>query len=169
MTARHPIRPRTPRGRERGAALAVGLILLLVLTVLAVSGVVTSTFQLRSVANQQQQERAFQAAEVGIERALAAPVASTSAPTVVARTAVDTASPTGDDFAYEVRPLGESDPPSSAPVGAVSAGIGLAAFHFEVAAEGFAPGEATSEHTQGFYVIVNTGGTTLPSTGTVPP
>lgn len=152
---------------QRGAALAVGLILLLVLTVLAVSGVVTSTFQLRSVANQQQQERAFQAAEVGIERALTQPLASTAAPTVVARTPVDATNTSADrdEFAYEIRPLGESPPPSSAPSSAVSAGIGLAAFHFEVTSEGFAPGEAQAEHTQGFYVIVNTGGTTLPSTG----
>ena len=51
----------------------------LVLTILAVSGVFTSTMELRMVRNTQSQERAFQAAEVAIEDALANPVLSTSA------------------------------------------------------------------------------------------
>ena len=48
-------------GRQRGAALVVGLVLLVVLTILAVSGVFTSTMELRMVRNTQSQERAFQA------------------------------------------------------------------------------------------------------------
>ncbi len=65
--------------RQQGAALVIGLILLVVLTILAVSGVFTSTMELRMVRNTQSQERAFQAAEVAIEDALANPVISTSA------------------------------------------------------------------------------------------
>ncbi len=65
--------------RQQGAALVIGLILLVVLTILAVSGVFTSTMELRMVRNTQSQERAFQAAEVAIEDALANPVLSTSA------------------------------------------------------------------------------------------
>ncbi|HET8692290.1 MAG TPA: PilX N-terminal domain-containing pilus assembly protein, partial [Steroidobacteraceae bacterium] len=53
--------------RQQGAALVIGLVLLLVLTILAVSGVFTSTMELRMVGNTQNQERAFQAAEVAIE------------------------------------------------------------------------------------------------------
>ena len=60
-------------GRQEGAALVVGLVLLLVLTILAVSGVFTSTLELRMVRNSQSQERAFQAAEFGIEDALGNP------------------------------------------------------------------------------------------------
>jgi type IV pilus assembly protein PilX len=156
------------RPRQQGAALVVGLILLLVLTILAVSGVVTSTFELRNVANQQQQERAFQAAEVAVERALTTAVATTSTPTVVARTPVDPDAADTDEFEYTLRPVGEFNPPTSAPSSAVSAGVGLSAFHFQVDATGHAPGDAQSEHTQGFYVIVNTGGTTLPSTTGLP-
>ena len=65
--------------RQQGAALVIGLILLVVLTILAVSGVFTSTMELRMVRNTQSQERAFQAAEVAVEDALANPVLSTSA------------------------------------------------------------------------------------------
>jgi len=161
--------PQTPsRHRQAGAALVVGLILLLILTVLAVSGVVTSTFELRNVANQQQQERAFQAAEVGVERALTTAVATTATTTVIARTPVDPNAADTDEYEYTLRPVGEFNPPTSAPSSAVSAGVGLSAFHFEVQATGHAPGDAESEHTQGFYVIVNTGGTTLPSTTGLP-
>ena len=66
-TQEHTSMNRTASGfqRQQGAALVVGLILLLVLTILAVSGVFTSTMELRMVRNTQSQERAFQAAEVG--------------------------------------------------------------------------------------------------------
>jgi type IV pilus assembly protein PilX len=154
--------------RERGAALVIGLILLLILTILAVSGVVTSTSELRMVANQQQQERAFQAAEVAIERALTTSIASTSTTTTVARTEITPGADDTEEYEYRLRPVGEFQPPASAPTGAFSAGVGLAAFHFEVTSSGFAPGDAVSDHTQGFYVIVNTGGTTLPSTTGLP-
>jgi hypothetical protein len=60
--------------RQQGAALVIGLILLVVLTILAVSGVFTSTMELRMVRNTQSQEHAFQAAEVAVEDALANPV-----------------------------------------------------------------------------------------------
>ena len=84
--------------RQQGAALVIGLILLLVLTILAVSGVFTSTMELRMVRNNQSQERSFQAAEVAIEDALANPVLSTSVPFNQATIAVPN-SP-GDTYSY---------------------------------------------------------------------
>ncbi len=56
--------------RERGAALVVGMILLLVLTLLAVSGMNTASTELVMAGNEQYQENAFQAAETGIEQAM---------------------------------------------------------------------------------------------------
>ncbi|MGH8242991.1 MAG: PilX N-terminal domain-containing pilus assembly protein, partial [Steroidobacteraceae bacterium] len=64
--------------RQNGAALVIGLVLLVVLTILAVSGVFGATMEMRMAANAQLQERAFQAAEVAIEEALANPAISTS-------------------------------------------------------------------------------------------
>jgi type IV pilus assembly protein PilX len=55
---------------QRGAALVVGLLLLLVLTVLAISGMNTASLELVMAGNTQYQQNAFQAAETGIERAL---------------------------------------------------------------------------------------------------
>jgi type IV pilus assembly protein PilX len=57
--------------RQRGAALVVGLILLLVLTLLAVTGMNTATTELIMAGNEQFRQNAFQAAETGIEQALA--------------------------------------------------------------------------------------------------
>jgi type IV pilus assembly protein PilX len=56
--------------RQNGAALVIGLILLVVVTVLAVSGMSTATTELAMARNNQNYENAFQAAETGLERAL---------------------------------------------------------------------------------------------------
>ena len=55
---------------QDGAALVVGLILLVVITVLAVSGMNTATTELAMARNDQNYENAFQAAETGLEQAI---------------------------------------------------------------------------------------------------
>jgi type IV pilus assembly protein PilX len=142
--------------RQQGAALIVGLILLLVLTILAVSGVLTSTLELRMVGNQQQQERAFQAADTAIEIAIASATFSTTGEFVVAPTPVDAADPDGDQYEYVLRFESESSLPT-VPTG-YSLGSGFQAYHFAVDSEGTSSGGANSEHHQGFY-IVGPGGT----------
>lgn len=133
-------------GRQTGAALVIGLILLLVLTVLAVSGVVTSTLELRMVSNQQQQENSFQAADSGIEIA----IANEPYTTMVPQTATATL-PNGDEYDYELRFVGDSSLPT-VPTG-YSLGTGFQAYHFVVDSTGTSSGGATSEHTQGFYIV----------------
>lgn len=54
-------------GRQQGAALIVGLILLLVLTVLAVSTMRTASLELVMAGNVQYRENAFQLSESGLE------------------------------------------------------------------------------------------------------
>jgi type IV pilus assembly protein PilX len=56
--------------RQRGAALVVGLVLLMVLTVLAISVVRTATLDLTMSGNAQFRENAFQLAESGIQSVL---------------------------------------------------------------------------------------------------
>ncbi len=56
---------------QRGAALVIGLILLLVLTLLAISGVSSASLEFFMAGNEQYRQNAFQAAEAGIERAMA--------------------------------------------------------------------------------------------------
>ena len=140
--------------RQQGAALVVGLILLLVLTILAVSGVITSTLELRMVGNTQLQERAFQTAEVAIEDALANPVLSTSVP-VNQATMANPNSPT-DTYSYVLQFVAET--PLGTGMTGFSIGTAFTAYHFQVDATGNAPGSALAQHTQSFY-IVGPGGT----------
>lgn len=56
--------------RQRGAALIIGLLLLLVLTLLAVSGMRSASEELIMAGNEQYRQNAFQSAEAGIERAI---------------------------------------------------------------------------------------------------
>ena len=68
MITRHKIAlPRAAARRQRGAALVVGMILLMVLTLLAISGMNTATLELQMAGNAQYSENAFQASETGIE------------------------------------------------------------------------------------------------------
>lgn len=146
---RNRIDGRGPAVRQRGAALVIGLILLLVLTILAVSGVFTSTLELRMVGNQQQQERAFQAAEVAVEEAMASPQLSTAAPQVQAPVAVPGAP--DDRYQYTLRFVGETTiPPGTL---GYSIGSGFTAYNFEIEATGTAGDGGLSEHVQGFYII----------------
>ena len=136
-------------GRQQGAALVIGLILLLVLTILAVSGVFTSTMELRMVRNTQSQEHAFQAAEVGIEDALANPVLSTSTVFAQATTAVPN-SP-GDTYSYNLQFVGQA--PLGTGMTGYSIGSAFETYHFQVDATGNGPDSAVSNHTQSFYVV----------------
>jgi len=142
--------------REAGAALVIGLILLLVLTVLAISGVVTSTLELRMVSNQQQQERSFQAADTGVERAMASAVFSTTGTVTQARAPIEPAATDSDEFEYTLQFAAESSMPT-VPTG-YSLGSGFQAYHFVVDASGYSSGGAESDHTQGFYIVGPGGG-----------
>lgn len=55
---------------QSGAALVVGMLLLLVLTLLAVSGMNSASLELTMAGNTQLQQRAFQMTEQGIEAAI---------------------------------------------------------------------------------------------------
>jgi type IV pilus assembly protein PilX len=135
--------------RQQGAALVIGLVLLVVLTILAVSGVFTSTMELRMVRNTQSQERSFQAAEVAIEDALANPVLSTSAPFTQATTAVPNAP--GDTYSYQLQFVGQA--PLGTGMTGYSIGTAFQTYHFQIDATGNGPDNAVSNHTQSFYVV----------------
>ena len=136
-------------GRQQGAALVVGLILLLVLTILAVSGVFTSTMELRMVRNTQTQERAFQAAEFAVEDALSNPVVSTSTAFTQATVAVPN-SP-GDTYQFQQQFICQSAVGTS--MTGFSVGAGFEALYFLVQATGTGPDNALAQHTQSFYVL----------------
>lgn len=58
-------------GKQRGAALVIGLMLLAVLTLLAVSGMNSASLEFVMAGNEQYRSNAFQAAEAGIAQSIA--------------------------------------------------------------------------------------------------
>jgi type IV pilus assembly protein PilX len=145
---RPSLRPGT-RARQSGAALIVGLILMLVVTVLGVSGMNMATLELTMASNAQSQQDAFQAAETGIDVALAESNFSTLAATSVPVTSLG-------DGSYRTQATVEFKQTTPVPDLSFSMGVGtgsVQAFHFDITAVGEGPRNAKSTHTQGFYVI----------------
>ena len=136
------------RSEQRGAALVVGLILLMVLTVLGISSMNTATLELAMAGNTQHHQEAFQAAETGIDISISQRNFNTLLPAVVPVTALDAGIDTQAVSTFiETAPV---------PNDAFSIGVGtgaVQAFHFDVVATGRGPRNAVSTHTQSFYVV----------------
>lgn len=136
-----------PRSRQAGATLIVGLVLLLVLTVVGVSGMNMATMEITMAGNTQFQQDAFQAAEDAIDIALGRRDYTTG------------------DVPRTVPPLGNPDYDrwsetsylcnTPVPRGGFSLGE-FEAFHFETLASGRGPRGAPATHVQGFYVVAQT-------------
>ena len=145
--------------KQSGAALVVGLILLVVVTVLAISGMNTATTELALARNDQNYENAFQAAETGIEIALSQGSFNTVTPTSI------------DEIEIPARPNNDKvdvvlafEDTSLVPDKAFSLGVGsgIAAYHFTATAtaesartdDGIETSrDASAVHTQAFYVV----------------
>lgn len=139
--------------RQRGAALVVGLVLLLILTLLAISGMNTATTELTMAGNEQYRANAFQAAETGIEQVIARGVFNTNAPVIDPQQTL--ASGTIDTTTL---PRGITGNPSrygfgNALVLGSSSGTFTAA-HFQVDSTGTAQRNARADHTQGLWILV---------------
>jgi len=139
---------------QQGAALIVGLLLLVVITILAVSGMNTATTELAMARNDQTYERAFQSAEKGLESALSLDVFGTAAPVIVTP-----ATTTNEVVSATIEFEGTTIVPDKA--FSLGSGSGVAAYHFLATSEAafrFSPGEVTDRdaaatHTQSFYVV----------------
>ena len=147
--------------KQRGAALVIGLVLLVVITVLAISGMNTATTELAMARNDQNAENAFQAAETGLENALS----QGSFDEVMVLPQYVSAS--GNEY-VDARIDWE---PNAAviPDEAYSLGGGVRALSFIATSSATSardPGnptdrDATAVHTQAFYVIGPAGPTTF--------
>ena len=150
-------------GREGGAALVVGLILLLVLTVLGISGMVTATLELQMAGNVQYQERAFQAAETGIEAVISSPALSTSwtlanmtnsSSSTYAAQNQQSSVPGSSADQYNARTYYDTAAGGTAvPDGGYSIGTGLEAYHFVTESVGVSQRGSRDTHTQSFYLL----------------
>jgi len=134
----------SPRARQAGATLIVGLVLLLVLTVVGVSGMNMATMEITMAGNTQFQQDAFQAAEDAIDIAIGRRDYTTGD---VPRTVPALGDPDYDRWS-------ETSYLCSTPVprGGFSFDE-FAAFHFETVASGRGPRGAPATHVQGFYVV----------------
>ena len=141
---------------QGGAALVIGLVLLVVVTVLAISGINTATTELAMARNDQNSENAFQAAETGLEHALARGQFNTLGSVTLQRNISTTDSVTA---------VTQFERATMVPDRAFSLGVGsgIAAYHFiaTATAESKRAGvsgektdrDASSVHTQAFYVV----------------
>lgn len=144
--------------RQKGAVLVVSLLLLVVITTLAVSGMNTATTELAMARNDQNYEFAFQAAETGLEQAMAQGSFNTLAETDLGLSYVDEDSQ-HDEYHAKI----EYEDATLVPDKAFSLGVGsgIAAYHFQATSEAKskrAPGSTTDRdssavHTQAFYVV----------------
>ncbi|MBK7252061.1 MAG: pilus assembly PilX N-terminal domain-containing protein [Gammaproteobacteria bacterium] len=137
--------------KQRGAALVIGLILLLILTLLAVSGMNSASTELIMAGNEQYRQNAFQAAETGVEQALTtlANVPQSGTPTVAPATAVPGSAT--DEYATSSRYLGDD-----LNIPGFSAGK-FVGFHYEITSTGTSARNARAQHVQGAFVIQSSG------------
>ena len=137
----------TARSKQAGATLIVGLVLLLVLTVVGVSGMNTATMEVTMAGNAQFQQDAFQLAESGIDTSIAQELYGLDGLT---RNLAALGVPESDREAV----ITYMGPFTDIPDEANSAGIPGAtkAFHFQVTSVSQGPRGGTSTHTQSFYI-----------------
>lgn len=149
------MKPITPRNKQSGAALVVGLLLLVVITVLAVSGMNTATTELAIARNDQGYENAFQAAETGLEAAIAQGQFNTVANTTLTHTITGTSNSYNAEVQFEDETL--------VPDRAFSLGVGsgISAYHFLATSvaesrrstAGTTDRDSSAIHTQAFYIV----------------
>ena len=147
--------------KQDGAALVVGLILLVVITVLAISGMNTATTELAMARNDQNYENAFQAAETGLALALGQGAFDTLIGATITQTITTNESVTAVITFEDSTPVPDR-------AFSLGAGSGIAAYHFIATAQAASmrdPGnptdrDSTAVHTQAFYVV-GPEGTTL--------
>lgn len=153
LHARHHLSVATRR--PRGIALATCLLLLTVFAILAVAGFTAALIEQRIAANLEQRERAFQAAEYGIEQAIHSPDLDTSltpgeprlVPAIGAR--VPLPGNSADGYAYRLY-LAATTPSGLPPH---DPGSLLTAFHFVIEASGYSTRGAAATHVQSFKVL----------------
>lgn len=144
------------KSRQDGAALVIGLILLVVITVLAVSGMNTATTELAMARNDQNSENAFQAAETGIETGIARPFFDPDA-VITINESINGGSETVEAVIQYV----DETIPSDDDAYSIGEGAGMAAHHFSIVSTaesnrvigGDTDRDASAQHIQRFYVV----------------
>ncbi len=143
--------------RQTGAVLIVALMLLILITILAISGMNTATTELAMARNAQNHEYAFQAAEAGLEQALSQGRFDAEASTNLGQIVLSS----HENVTVRIDVAGTTMVPDRA--FSLGVGNGIVAHHFVATAraESLRSGSAanrtdrdtTAIHTQAFYVL----------------
>lgn len=148
-----PSRHRTRAERQRGAALVIGLVLLVILTLLALTGANTASTELVMAGNEQFRRNASLAANAGIEQAIArlgeVPTVRTAPATRREHEAV--AGSEFDRFTTEARYVGDE---SGLPQLSADKFIGL---HYVIESSGASARGASDLQRQGVFVVAASG------------
>lgn len=154
-TMNHAITPRIPCApRQVGAALVIALVLLLILTILAFTGLNTSITESTMANNEQFRHGASQAAEGGIEAAIAN---LANVPTVRGAPPLNSgwrnlSQSSAEQYSSTTRFLGVE---TNLPQSSTDKFIGL---HYSIDTDGRGPRNARDQQTQGVLVVASTGG-----------
>jgi type IV pilus assembly protein PilX len=147
------------RHRQAGAALVIGLILLLILTILAVAGMSTAATELFMAGNEQSRKSASQAAAAGIEEAIAGigmvPTTLGGNPVVQGPVPVpgtDPAAAFANQFQTSTWYVGTEQ---GLPQSSTNRFVGL---HYVIRSTGTSSRNATDQQTQGVLVVAPGGG-----------
>jgi type IV pilus assembly protein PilX len=157
---RTPLRMTSPRNRNKGAALAVGLILLMVITLLAISGMNTSTLELQMAGNAQFARKALVASDFAIDDALTQITYDTAAVITRAKTKMTTAATEVDWYQSVTQADNTEGGVTNVPGTGMSmkVGGGQKAYHFDITATGSSARNAQVGVRQGFYIVGPGGG-----------
>jgi type IV pilus assembly protein PilX len=148
---------------QRGAALIIGMILLLVLTLLAVAGMNTASMEFIMAGNHQSHSRAFVLSDAGIETAFTNSVMNPQPGWSETFTGTMANS---DSFRAVAAPVFDI---AGQPIATAASGSSVGAFnawHFRIVSEGNSVRGSRAEHSQELFIIANgTGGLPPPITG----
>jgi type IV pilus assembly protein PilX len=135
-----------PPSRQSGAALVIGLLLLLVLTILAVSGMNSASLEFVMAGNEQYRANAFSAAEAGIERTLDS---GTFNPAVLTQNLNGAATASDNWATVTTTQIGGN----ALPALWGNSWNSFATYHFEIVSTGTSVRNANAVNTQGVAVI----------------
>ncbi len=140
--------------RQRGAALVVGLLMLVALTLIGVTTMGMNTMELRMASNAQNKSNAFQAAEAGLEVGLGGTNADniTAAQPIVAPVLVNATATVNSTFVGLIPGRGSGFTSGVACPGSSPERTRCA--HFQITSVGqHLQSNASSTQVQGFYVL----------------
>jgi len=150
------------KANQRGAALVVGLLLLLILTMRAISGMNSASVEFIMAGNEQYHQNAFQAAETGIAQALAT---GTYNPGNAATQTVAASVPNSTSDTYSAvisRQLNGAAQSAMIWTGSLNT---FSSYHFEIQSTGNSVRNGVATNTQGVVILAQKDSTVLGDPG----